>query len=107
MPPPGTDIAATRAANAWLGDVQLIAVVWNYLGDSSVVFELVPPVLHPADTEVGIFSGPNATDSETANGVYFGTKPAGTEAIYFFIRGTRGFSFDVAFGDYAWFDLNQ
>lgn len=53
----------------------------------------------------GCYSGPNATAKEEASSLKFGFRPAGSQFIIFFIRGTRGYSFDIAVGNYCWINL--
>lgn len=103
--PPNTSLDDIKALAPFLMDMQVDAVRWDYLGASAVVYKIKSPILHTSSSEVDVWSGPNATGAEAANAIDFGTKPAGTDAIYFFLRGTRAYVFDVAVGNYGWFDL--
>lgn len=103
--PPSTDMAALGAVVAFLRDIPTQFVSWSYLGPSAVVVQLMIPTRQQLAFPTGCWSGPNATAEERAAAVLHGTKPAGTESIHFFVRGTRSYVFDTSTGDYCWFDL--
>lgn len=103
--PPATDLAALSAAVAFLRDIPTQFVSWTYLGESSVVVQLMIPTRRAVPFSTACWSGPNATAEERAAAILHGIKPVGAEAIHFFVRGTRSYVFDVSTGDYCWFDL--
>jgi hypothetical protein len=104
-PPPNTPLDVIFAFLPGLADILLLQVRFDYFGPSADVLELAIPLLLAMPDEVGCFSGPNATDEEAAEAVFFGSKPAGSEFILFFLRGLRSYVFDLATGDYCWIDV--
>lgn len=105
VPPPNTNLATIRASIGALADIPTANVDFDYFGPSRVVTQLIRPPLVSMPLTVGCYSGPNATFEEQSASVIFGIKPAGSQFVIFFIRGTRGYSFDVAVGNYCWIDL--
>lgn len=104
-PPPNTNLATIRGGLPILADIPAADVVFDYFGPSAVVSQLLQPPLATMPLVSGCYSGPNATAQEQGASLVFGFKPAGSQFIIFFIRGTRGYSFDVAVGNYCWIDL--
>ena len=101
-PPPDTTIPPA------LADIPVEAVTFSYFGPYGVVDELQVPPLITAAAPIGCWSAPNADNDQAVGGaaVDFGTKPAGTQFIGFFARGTRLYVFDTSFGNYCWIDNN-
>jgi len=101
-PPPDTDVPPA------LADIPEEPVIFSYFGPYAVVDELMIPPLITAAGPIGCWSAPNADGDQSVGGgaVDFGTKPAGTQFIAFFARGTRLYVFDTGVGNYCWIDNN-
>ena len=99
-PPPDTNVPGA------LADIPVVPVSFSYFGPYAVVDELAVPPLITAAGPVGCWSAPNADGDQNVGGgaVDFGTKPAGTQFIAFFARGTRLYVFDTSGGNYCWVD---
>jgi hypothetical protein len=100
VPPPNTTVPGA------LADIPVVSVTFSYFGPWAVVQELTLPQRVVAAAPIGCHASPNATPEEDQMGVLFGEKPAGTEFIVFFIRGSRSYAFDVGYGNYCWIDNN-
>ena len=97
-PPPNTVIPPS------LSDVPTQSVTFDYFGPYATVTQFLLPQRVRASSPIGCWSAPNATAEDQAGQVMFGTKPAGTEFIVFFARGTRLYAYDVSYGNYCWID---
>ncbi len=97
-PPPNTAVPAA------LSDIPTADVDFSYFGPYANVVEILLPARVVALASVGCWSAPNATAQDQAGDVEFGVKPAGTEFIVFFVRGTRSYVFDTSYGNYCWVD---
>jgi hypothetical protein len=97
-PPPNTTIPAS------LSDIPTQSVNFSYFGPYSTVTQFTLPPVVRANSPVGCWSAPNATPQDQVGAVNFGTKPAGSEFIAFFARGTRLYVFDTSTGNYCWID---
>jgi hypothetical protein len=100
VPPPNTP-----APPFFLTESPLLSVSFSYFGPSAIVLMLTVPVQRSQTFETGCWSGPNATGQETGGAILWGMKPAGTQFVYFFVRGTRSYVFDTSYGNYCWVDL--
>lgn len=98
--PPATAIPSSMSDDP----VQNVTVA--FFGPSSVVSEFLVPRLVTSTAPVGCYSGPNATTAERDDATLFGTKPAGSQFIAFFVRGTRTYVYDTSVGNYCWIDNN-
>lgn len=96
--PPGT-VVPPAMSNVPVQDVDV-----SFFGPSSDVVEFMVPRLVSSTKAIGCYSGPNATPSESADADLYGLKPAGSQFIAFFVRGTRTFAYDTAVGNYCWID---
>ena len=94
-PPPNT------SAPGPLSGLVIGPVIFPYFGPSGEVIELDPVVIS-VSTGVAVYSGPDATSTEASQAVSFGSKPAGSQFIAFFVRGDRIYVFDLSSGNYAW-----
>jgi hypothetical protein len=97
-PPPATSVPAA------LSDVPVQPVVFSYFGPYAVVDELMLPQRVRSSSTVSCWSAPNATSEDQTGVIDFGPKPAGTEFIAFFARGSRLYVFDTSYGNYCWVD---
>jgi hypothetical protein len=97
-PPPATIVPQV------IGDVPIQSVSFAYFGNAAVVDELLLPQLVKSNSSLHIWSAPDATAEEQVGQQDFGTRPAGTQFIVFFVRGTRMYVFDTSSGNYGWAD---
>lgn len=96
--PPSTSVPPTMA------NVPTENVTVDFFGPSGVVTEFLVPRLVTSERSLGCYSGPDATSSEKSQAELFGVKPAGSQFIAFFARGSRTYAYDTSDGNYCWID---
>jgi hypothetical protein len=97
-PPPNTTVPPA------MSDIPTMPVTFDYFGSFGLVSQFTLPQGVRSTGSMRVWSASDGTPEEAAQAVQFGERPAGSEFIVFFARGSRMYAFDTSTGNYCWIE---